>query len=82
MVAIYVDGNMVVSHYIVMQTKGGDSKSDHRLVSIQWSWLFGYAVQEASQVSIHEKSFHLQEKNEQVDFLQEMYNLAAQITTL
>ena len=33
-------------------------------------------------MSIHEKSFHLREKNEQVDFLQEMYNLAAQITML
>ena len=33
-------------------------------------------------MSIHEKSFDLREKNEQVDFLREMYNLAAQITTL
>ena len=36
-VAIYVDGNMVVSRYIVMQTEGGDPKSDHRPVSTQWS---------------------------------------------
>ncbi|KAH0834610.1 hypothetical protein J3R83DRAFT_10065, partial [Lanmaoa asiatica] len=33
-VAIYVDANMVASRYIVMQTEGGDSESDHRPVSI------------------------------------------------
>ena len=44
--------------------------------------MLGYATQETLQVSIYEKKFALQEKTEQVDFLREMYNLAAQVTAL
>ncbi|KAF8549726.1 hypothetical protein OG21DRAFT_1525621 [Imleria badia] len=59
LMVIYLDADMIVSQYVVMEAEGGDD--DH----------------ECKLISIHQKDFDLQRANDQVDLLQEMYNLAA-----
>ena len=79
-VAIYVDANMVASRYIVMEAGDGDACNDRKPVSDHDC--VGCITEKSVQVSIHQKDFDLREKDEQVDFLREMYNLVTLIDAL
>jgi hypothetical protein len=79
-VAIYVDANMVASRYIVMEVGDGDACNDLKPVS-DYDCV-ECITEKRVQVSIHQKDFDLREKDNQVDFLREMYNLATRIDAL
>ncbi|KAH0825996.1 hypothetical protein J3R83DRAFT_7465, partial [Lanmaoa asiatica] len=79
-VAIYVDADMVVSRYIVMETGDGDACNGRKPVSDHDCT--GCVAEKSVQVSVHKKDFNLRRDDQQVDLLREMYNLVTQIDAL